>query len=183
MQRSGWAALPGNWQRVVDPTMVLPALLQCFDDALSRFGDMELSSIQVTACFHQPGTKSCDGDLISALNWFNTTRKTKTEALIAFDQEFLGDDTKDELVARLQRTNTGKFEFGPVVPMPEQHSIKMSVETPLISLEPADSGLGVLVKLPEWTASAVAWALAIVIDGAFTCKPDVREFAVRLTRV
>ncbi len=169
-------------RRGVEPTVVLPPLTQCFDDALRRFGVVELSGIQVTALFLKPRTPSY-GDLVGVLNWFNTIPKGRADALITFDQELLGGHTEAELVANLQRKNTGLFEFGPVVAVPEQHSIKPGVEAPVRSLSPALSGLGVSVKLPEWTASAAVWVLAMVVDAAGAIAPDVSNFAVRVVRV
>ena len=117
------------------------------------------------------------------LNWFNTTQKVRADAIIAFDQELLGGHTEAEFVASLQRWNTGSFEFGPVVAVPEQHWISVPVEMPLIGSSLAHSGLGVSVMLPEWTATAVGWVFAKVIDTARASAPDVPNFAVRVTRV
>ena len=128
-------------------------------------------------------TRSCLGDLVGVLNWFNTTQKVRADAIIAFDQELLGGHTAAEFVASLQRWNTGSFEFGPVVAVPEQHWISAPVEMPLSGASLAHSGLGVSVTLPEWTASAVGWVLAKVIDTALASAPDVPNFAVRMTRV
>ena len=86
------------------------------------------------------------------------------------------------MVDRLQRKNTGLFEFGPVVAVPEQHSVKV-LEPSFLSISPARSGLCVRVTLPEWTASAVGWVLATVIDTARASAPDVSNFAVRVVRV
>ena len=172
----GWAAFPVRRRDLVEPARALPALIQCFDDALGRFGVVALSGLQVTARHLEPGTRSCDGYLVSGLNWFNLARKASAKALIAFDRELLGGYAEAELVASLQRRNTGSFAFGPVVSVPAQHAIK----TPLSSV-PSD--LGVSVTLPEWTASAAAWALASVIDAARTRAPNVCHFAVRVTRV
>ena len=164
--------------------MVLPALVQCFVDALRRFGAVDLSALQVMAINLDPSTRSYAGDLVSGLNWFNTTLNARADALIAFDQELLGSHTEAELVVRLQRRNTGSFEFGPVVAVPEQHSIKEPFpEGPFHPFSPAHSALGLSVRLPEWTARAVAWVLASVIDAARTSVPDGRNFAVRITRI
>ena len=181
---TGYARLPTPRSAdAVDRAIVLPPLIQCFDDALRRFGVIELSGLQVTASSLEPSTRSCIGDLVSGLNWFNTTPKARTDALIAVDNELLGGHTEAELFARLQRRNNGSFEFGPVVAVPEQYSIKAGAEYPILSISPAHSGLGLSVTLPEWTASAVGWVLATVIDAARTIAPDVRNFAVRITRV
>ena len=173
----------GVRQRAIEPSVALPALIQCFDDSLRRFGVVELSGLQVTANFLEPRTQSYIGDLVSQLNWFNTTLKGQADALISFDKEFLGGHSEAELVASLQRRNTGAFEFGPVVAVPEQHSINVGVEAPFRFISPAHSGLGVSVSLPEWTASAAGWVLAMVMDAARGSAPDVRNFAVRVTRV
>ena len=181
---TGYAKLPTPRSAdAVDPAIVLPPLIQCFDDALRRFGVIELSGLQVTASSLEPSTRSCFGDLVSGLNWFNTTPKERTDALIAVDNELLGGHTEAELFARLQRRNNGSFEFGPVVAVPEQYSIKAGAEYPILSISPVHSGLGLSVTLPEWTASAAGWVLATVIDAARTIAPDVRNFAVRITRV
>lgn len=177
---TGYAPL-GVRYRSVEPALVLPALVQCFDDSLRRFGDIEMDGLQVTAYGLGSSAQSHAFDLVSALNWFNLIPKGKTEAIIAFDQEMLGGQTEAELTARL-RLRGAPFEFGPVVPVPERHAVKTSFAwTPPIS--PARSGLGMSVSLPEWTASAIAWVLAAVIDGARTIAPDVSRFAVRVTRV
>ncbi len=181
---TGYAKLPTPRSAdAVDLAIVLPPLIQCFDDALRRFGVIELSGLQVTASSLEPSTRSCFGDLVSGLNWFNTTPKERTDALIAVDNELLGGHTEAELFARLQRRNNGSFEFGPVVAVPEQYSIKAGAEYPILSISPVHSGLGLSVTLPEWTASAAGWVLATVIDAARTIAPDVRNFAVQITRV
>ena len=170
-------------RRSDEPAVLLPALIQCLDDALRRFGVVELSGLQVTANSLKPSTESY-GDLVGTLNWFNTTLRGRADALIAFDQELLGGHAESELVARLRRMNTGSFEFGPVVAVPERHSIiKAGDEAPLRSISPARSGLGVSVTLPESTASGAAWVLATVIDTARANAPDVSNFAVRVVRI
>ena len=177
MHRPGCAGAP------LQPAMVLPALVQCFDDALRRFGDVELSALQVTAYGLDPSTRSPADGLVSGLNWFNLTPEGRADALIAFDQEFLGGHTEAALVASLQQKNTGSFEFGPVAAVPEQHAIQTSIDERIHSFSPARSGLGVRVTLPESTANSAAWVLAIVIDAARASAPDVRNFAIRVTRV
>ena len=174
----------GVRRRSVEPAVVLPALIQCFDDALRRFGDVELSALQVTANFLDPWTQSYPRALTSGLNWFNTILKGHVDALIAFDQELLGGQTEEALVASLRRKNTGPFEFGPVVAVHGQYLVRASADVPHVySITPAHSGLGVSVTMPEWTPSAIAWVIAMVIDTARASAPDVNSLAVRVTRV
>ncbi len=180
--RSGYSPLPYR-RRSAEPVLVLPALVQCFIDALSRFGVVELSALQVTAISLDPGTRSCAGYLASVLNWFNVTSKSRVNAVIAFDHGLLGGHTESELVANLQRWNDdGPFEFGAAVAVPERHMVKAPAETPFHPVSP-QSALGVSVTMPEWTPSAVGWVLANVIDTARAGEPDVSDFMVRVTRV
>ena len=185
--RTGFTRLPGPRRvRTAELPIVLPALMQCFDDALRRFGDVELAGLQVTACQTsdvEPSTRSNIRDLVSGLNWFNTTLRARADALVAFDNELLGGHTEAKLVAGVQWRNNGSFEFGPAAAVPERHRAKAPVEAPRRSISTAPSGLGLSVTMPEWTASAAGWALATVIDAARAIAPDVREFTVRVTRV
>ena len=185
--RTGFGRLPGPRRvRTAELPIVLPALIQCFDDALRRFGDVELVGLQLTACRTsdvEPSTRSNIGDLVSGLNWFNTTLRARADALVAFDNEFLGGHAEAKLVAGVQWRNNGSFEFGPVAAVPEQHRAKAPVEAPLLFSSPVPSGLGLSVTMPEWTASAPGWAFATVIDAAHVIAPDVREFTIRVTRV
>ena len=50
----GWVQV-GLKDGIANPAVVLPPLVQCFDDALRRFGALELSSLQVVAFDLEPG--------------------------------------------------------------------------------------------------------------------------------
>ncbi|MCY3543951.1 MAG: hypothetical protein OXH22_07910 [Chloroflexi bacterium] len=179
---TGWMKLPVH-QRSSNPIISLVPLVQCFDDSLRRFGAVELSGLQVTVSTLDADTQSCLGYLVSVLNWFNTAADTRAEAIVAFDENFLGGHAEAELLGNLQWRNTGQFDFGPIVTAPGQHSIRVGAETPIRSISPARSGLGISVKLPEWTPSAAGWVLASVVDAARLINPAATNFAVRLTRV
>ena len=160
---------------------MLPALIQCFDDALRRFGVVELTGLQVTANYLKSSTGSY-GDLVGTLNWFNTTLKGRADALIAFDQGLLRDNDVSKLVAGLQWRNNGTFEFRSVVDVPEECMVEVTTETSFHPVFP-QSHQGVLVSLPEWTPSAAGWVLASVIDAARALESDTSRFAIRITRV
>ena len=116
----GWAYAPLTVHRsAIEPALVLPALVQCLDDALRRFGVVELSGFQVTASSKDADTQSCLGYLVSVLNWFNTNMKAGVEAIVAFDRDLLDGDKVSELVAILQRRNTHPFEFSTFTPVSE----------------------------------------------------------------
>ena len=60
VQGYGYAPL-GVRRQAVEPAVLLPALIQCFHDALRRFGVVELSGLQVTANLLEPRTQSYAG--------------------------------------------------------------------------------------------------------------------------
>lgn len=177
----GWAASPVR-RRSTQAAIALPSLVQCFSDALRRFGGVELSGFQTTASGLEADAQSCMGYLVSVLNWFNTGLKAGTEAIVAFDQGLFQGDRVTELVAALQHRNTAPFEFRTHAAMNEIHKVKLPVETPFHPVAPP-SEIGVSVMLPEWTPSAAGWVLASVVDAARLIEPDASNFAVRLTRV
>lgn len=189
----GWAPYPDPPSRghAIEPELALVAVIQCFCDALRRFGSIRLSGLQVTAVGVDPHPRSdpsCSVEdsasmLVSGLNWFNTTLQARAEALIALDHALLGHRTVAELVLRLQETNTGLFAFGPVVTVPHLHLSRMPAEMEWRFSSLVPSSLGVAVTLPEWTASAVAWVLALVLDTARARAPAVRHCTVRMTQV
>ena len=175
-----YAALPMR-RRSTNPPMALPALVQCFSDALGRFGDVELSGFQVTTSFTETNAQSCLWYLVAVLNWFNTDLKAGADAIVSFDQDLVGSHAVSELVATLQQWNTSPFEFRTSAAVPEKYRIKVPVETPYHPVAPQPD-IGVLVTMPEWTPSAAGWVLASVVDAARLIEPGVSDFAIRVTR-
>ena len=169
-------------RRASEPGEALPALLQCFDDSLRRFGAVEVSGFQVTASGLETGTGERLGYLDSVLNWFNLDSKSRTDAVVAFDQSLLRDDDVHKLVAGLRRRKHGTFEFRSVVDVPEECMVRVTTSDFLHPVTP-QSPQGVLVSLPEWTPSAAGWVLARVIDSARALESDTKSFALRITRV
>ncbi len=172
----------GAQQRAGYPVEVLPALIQCFDDSLRRFGDVEVSSFQVTAS----RMEHCIGDsiwyLVSVLNWFNLDGKAGADAIVALDQGLLKNHAVAKLVTGLQQRNNGTFEFRSVVDVPDECMVKVTTSDFLHPVTP-QSPHGVLVSLPEWTPSATGWVLASVINAARAIESDTKSFMIRITRV
>ncbi len=181
----GWGQVGlnvGDSAPTIEPTEVLPALIQCFDDSLRRFGAVEVSGFQVTASSLVSPVKDRSGYLGSVLNWFNVDGKARANAIVAFDQALLRDDDVHKLVASLQWWKSGTFEFRSVVDVPEECMVKVTTSTFLhpVTLQ---TNQGVLVSLPEWTPSAAGWVLARVMDAGRKIRPDVSSLAIRITRV
>ena len=172
----------GADRRASEPAEALPALVQCFDDSLRRFGAVEVSGFQVTASGLETSIGDRLGYLGSVLNWFNLDSKARADAIVAFDQALLKDDDVHKLVAALQRWDNGSFEFRSVVDVPDECMVNVTTSAFLHPVTP-QLPLGVLVSLPEWTPSAVGWVLASVINAARALESDTSSFAIRITRV
>ena len=168
--------------RVRNAWRALPALSQCLDDSLRRFGTVTLTGLQVTLQDLRPLTSDNRvGDYVSPRNGFNLAGPAGAQAHIAFDHAWLGDRIA-ELPDRFP--NPGAFEFGPVVTGPAPHRIQVPAETPFLR-GLAAARLGLAVTLPEWSASAAGWALALALYTTRTVLlPEApRHCAVRVTRV
>ena len=141
----------------IDAGRALPALSQCLDDSLRRFGDVTLAGLQVTLQDLRPLAPDSVIDYVSPRNWFNLAAPARAPAHIAFDHAWLG-----ERIAELpdRFPNPGAFEFGPVVTGPASHRIQVPAETPFVR-GLAAARLGLAVTLPEWSASAAGWTLAL----------------------
>ena len=120
-------------------------------------------------------------DYVSPRNWFNLADPAGAQAHIAFDHALLGDRIA-ELPDRFP--NPGAFEFGPVVTVPAPHRIQVPAETPFLR-GLAAARLGLAVTLPEWSARAAGWTLALALYTACTLLlPEAPlRCTVRVTRV
>ena len=82
--RIGWGQVGlnvGDSAPTIEPAEVLPALIQCFDDALRRFGVVDSSGYQVTVrSLVAPVYEACRvyWYLGSVLNWFNVDGKAES---------------------------------------------------------------------------------------------------------
>ena len=179
--RTGYSALPFR-RRSTEPVRALLPLAQCFIDALSRFGAVKPSAIQVTACYLKPSAEPSTSNLASVLNWFNIIPKSKVQAIISFDQVLIGNLAESALVEKLRYWNTGPFEFGTMVAVPESHMVRTPDEMPYYPAS-SQSEVGLSVTMPEWTPSAAGWVLANVVDVARAGDHDVSHFALRISRV
>ena len=162
----------------VDLQEALPALTQCFVDALGRFGVVELSAIQVTATHLGSPLRSHITELSTADNWFNLSNKAGVDGIVVLDHESLGGTTP--LFSRYNKPRV--YEFGQAVTVDEIHQVKIPAETPFYPTPSDDLGLGWQVMLPEWTASSIGWILAIVVDIVRAENSDGRSLAIRLSK-
>lgn len=172
--RIGWVQI--GLEVDSDVALVLPALFECFHAALARFQAVEISAFRVKGSGFQP-IETRVGDLASCLNWFNAALPAPADALIVMDDESVHGAAEIKLLNTLdQLNNTGPFEFGAV-------RGERGVDSGTDVASGAWSRISVPVRLPEWTAVAAAWGLAILVDAASaasTYTPDGRRFVIRI---
>lgn len=163
----------------LDVVGLLVPLVQCFYDALSRFGTVDVTAYQVTV-----GDSELYGQFgITELNWLNLRPSGRVKAVVACSQDLLGSGGTANLAGQLARWE-GSFMYGPAGQPSEGNLIVVPEESSFFPpVSPSIDGLCIPVELPEWSASAAAWAIAIVIEAARVRGVEFRSFAVRVTRV
>ena len=184
---AGWAGVrmpPGYHESTVGLPVALLPLVQCLNDALRRIGPATVTGYQMT-CYGtnlQPSGRY-RGHLVEGASWFGVpSQEAPAVALITFDEGAIGGGVSG-LLRALRYRNDLDFNFGLAQDLPRQHRVRTpdSPPKPEISFHPAD--LGISAGLPEWTASAVGWALAAVVDAARDLTPHVENFAIRIARL
>ena len=183
---AGWATFTtpvGDDTTTVTLSVALPPLIQCLDDALRRIGAIQMSGFQLTCYGKQPGEHGRNSHLNLERDWFDLSELVGADALITFDRGFLRAGHSAEMMDHIRRRRTGTFCFGQVVTAPEPYQIRVSADMPKpdVIFEPSDSGLS--VKLPEWSPSAAAWALAMVIDVALGYAATREGFVIRIGQI
>lgn len=169
----------GWHRRSLDPSLVLPALIQCFYNALRRFGAIELTGVQVYGTGFDPRIER----FRSVPNWFNIGPAEKTQAIVTFDEGLLGGPVEPQAIADHFTVNAGQFRIGPLVDLSEEYSIgRKRAEWPfMMSVSPYEKGLA--VSLPEWTPTAIGYALGMVTEQATRIDPTPKNFVVGITRL
>lgn len=151
--RLGWAQV--GIEAKADLVTVLPALLQCLEDALGRFGARDWIAMRLTASDVPPRSTPAAASLASWLAWFSASAGLAVETVVATaDGPFRG-RSEPEVIERLQDLDSPLFQVGPLVSVPDEHRVEVAAEAPVTaSLVPSDRGI--TVRLPEWSPAAVA---------------------------
>ncbi|MGE0135529.1 MAG: hypothetical protein AB7L91_00420 [Dehalococcoidia bacterium] len=177
--RLGWAQV--GIEEGSSLVRVLPALIQCLEDALGRFGIVESSALQLTAVGMSPAPSRSDATHASWLPWFSAhDHDAAVDAALAFNGEMLRGRAELDILARLGRSGTPFFSFGPSATVPAEFRIVAPPEAPLDRPLSAASR-GIAVRMPEWSNAAAAWVLSAAVD-ATRASASTTAFACRLSR-
>ncbi len=178
--RGGLRYESAGWhKRSWDPARVMPPLIRCFHDALSRFGAVELTGIQVFGLGFDPRVDHFSPDP----NWFNINPAERVHAIVTFDEGLLGGPAEPQTVAEALTATDGQFKFGPLVELPREDPIarKRDQWPFMMSVSPHEKGLA--ATLPEWTPTAIGYALGQVTELAARIDPTPENFVVGITRL
>ena len=182
----GWAtfrAPPDGVVGSVGLPVVISPLIQCLEDALRRIGVIEISGFQITCYGASPGLGEFADHLVSSAGWFSSKSGFNERALVSFDRGLMDATTASELSGSIRHRYTGSFVFGDVISVPENLMVRKPPNTPYpeVGLSPSEFGLS--AGLPEWTAGAAGWTLAMVVDAAQAIAPVIENLSVRISRL
>lgn len=160
--------------------IALPALIQCFDDSLRRFGAVELSGYQVTAEGLEAMQESRPFDLLFHLfdmtNYFEVSHRSTEATLIVYE---LAKGSGLQLVTELERFSTNTFRYQRTAYTPGR-------DVPSEMLHPERPRVGMTeylrLSLPEGP-DAAGRAIAIALYQILTLSPGTTDARVSLTYV
>ena len=160
--------------------IALPALIQCFDDSLRRFGAVELSGYQVTVEGLEAMQESRPFDLLFHLfdmtNYFEVSHRSTEATLIVYE---LAKGCGLQLVTELERFSTNTFRYQHTAYTPGR-------DVPSEMLHPEQPRVGMTehlrLSLPEGP-DAAGRAMAIALYQILTVSPGTTDARVSLTYV
>ena len=160
--------------------IALPALIQCFDDSLRRFGAVELSGYQVTVEGLEAMQESRPFDLLFHLfdmtNYFEVSHRSTEATLIVYE---LAKGCGLQLVTELERFSTNTFRYQRTAYTPGR-------DVPSEMLHPEQPRVGMTehlrLSLPEGP-DAAGRAMAIALYEVLTLSPGTTDARVSLTYV
>ena len=170
--------------------IALPALIQCFDDSLRRFGAVELSGYQVTVSELEAMQESRPFDLLFHLfqttNYFEVSHRSTEATLIVYE---LAKGSGLQLVTELERFSTNTFRYQrtaytPGRDVPSEMIFALGRDDPFVPPERPRVGMTEYLRLslPEGP-DAAGKAIAIALYQILTLSPGTTDARVSLTYV
>lgn len=154
--------------------IALPALIQCFDDSLRRFGAVELSGYQVTASGLEAMQESWLFHLYQMPNYFEVSHRSTEATMIVYE---LAKEPGLQLVTELEKLSTNPLRYKRTAHTPGRDAPS---EMELRSKVGMNEYLR--LSLPEGP-DAAGWAMALALDAILTLRPRTTDVRVSLTYV
>ena len=182
LANAGWAPYPEpDRPPHTDPSVAIPPMLQCVDDSLRWFGEIEVSAFQVTGIGVSRTTMPHAFPFVSVPYWFNTTTtRPRARAQVTVAADVWNANMAADIAANLRRAHGRLFEIGPLTTAPPEYAAGPDMRS--VEWARAEPSQAIAVSLPEWTPSAVGWIIAKLFDATLSHNPDMRNLSVRVTR-
>ncbi|MXY46528.1 MAG: hypothetical protein F4Y44_05975 [Chloroflexi bacterium] len=161
--------------------IALPALIQCFDDSLRRFGAVELSGYQVTASGLEAMQESAPFHLLFHLfemtNYFEVSHRSTEATMIVYE---LAKGYGLQLATELEKLSTNTFRYQRAAYTPGRDV--PSEMSPLLTPERPKVGMTEYLRLslPEGP-DAAGRAMAIALYEILTLRQGTTDARLSLT--
>lgn len=180
----------GKWSEVptlddagppTNPVVAISPLIQCLDDSLRWFGQLEVSSYQVTGYDLQPAQDQRGWDLLgSVLGWFSVVVPSDvTRANVTLASTRREDDLASQVFARLEGAGASFFRFGPLLSVLDSEAA--GIDWDWLKLGRTDAAIA--VSMPEWSTAAAGWLIATVFEIALSLQAPPSSLSVRVSRL
>ena len=158
--------------------IALPALTQCFDDSLRRFGAVELSGYQVTAsgleAMQESGPFHLLFHLFQMTNYFEVSHRSTEATLIVYE---LAKGSGLQLVTELEKLSTNTFRYKRTAYTPGRDAPPEMEPRPKVGMTEY-----LRLSLPEGP-DAAGRAIAIALYEILTLMPGTTDARMSLTYV
>ena len=154
--------------------IALPALIQCFDDSLRRFGAVELSGYQVTASGLESMQESWLSHLSQMTNYFEVSHRSTEATLIVYE---LAKGSGLQLVTELEKRSINTFRYQRTAYTPSRDAPSEMSPRPGVGMREY-----LRLSLPEGPDAAGS-AMALALDAILTLRPGTNDARVSLTYV
>ena len=162
-----------------DPAVAIPPLVQCTDDAIRWFGDVELSALQVTGAGVSRTMRPHKFESPSVDYWFHD--QPNIPAVVTFATDSWDDRASAALADEIRQWSTRSFEFGSLAPVPEEYIPRPEMAGVEWATDAASRGI--MVALVEWDTILISAIIARVFDLVLSLDPAPQHLAVRVTRL
>ena len=161
-----------------DAALAIPPLVQCVDDSLRWFGKVQISAYEVLAYGLVPNQRPHWWTLHSASDWFSRGEPERIQAVVTLGTGQVGDVITPESFEKLPPEHAKPFGFGPSVIPPNERPTRPDLHW----VEWTSAVAGIEVSMPEWSAGAIGWVIAMVYESVLSHEPAPQNLWVRVTR-
>ena len=180
LSQGGWAAFPtpDDQGPPADAALAIPPLVQCVDDSLRWFGEVDISAYEVLAYDLVPNQRPHWWTLHSASGWFKRGDPERIQAVVTLGTGQASDVITPESFKKLPPEHADPFGFGPSITPPNERPTRPDLHW----VDWTSAVAGIEVSMPEWSAGAIGWVIAMVYESVLSHEMAPQNLWVRVTR-